>query len=157
MTKLTWTSEKVMIGELYDYEDNPRVIKEQDFKDLVKSIKTDGYHEILLVDTDNTIISGNNRKRALLNAGYKVSDLIDVRKPNRKLTKEEFQRINIQANTHHGKFDFEILANTFDVDKLIEWKVELPKIDFKPLKEKTDELNECCPECKRPLKRAKNG
>ena len=51
---------------LKDYEQNPRRISKKDFEKLVESIKQDGYHQPMLIDFDNVIISGDKRKKALL-------------------------------------------------------------------------------------------
>ena len=44
-------------------------------------------------------------------------ELIDVRVPNRKLTKEEFDEYNIRSNKNTGEWDWDILS-VFDIDML---------------------------------------
>ena len=74
-----------------------------------------------MVDTDNCIIGGHQRKKALLQAGYSLDHKIKVLKPSRELTKEEYKRLNIRDNLNHGEWDFEILANEFEIDDLVDW------------------------------------
>lgn len=118
---ITWYTDQVPIRQLKDYEHNPRRMSKTDFERLVRDLQQDGYHNRLLVNQDNTIIGGHSRKKALLKAGYKNSDIIEVLKPSRQLTEEEFKRINIKDNLPFGEFDFNVLANNFDVDALIDW------------------------------------
>jgi len=120
---ITWSVTKRKINQLKEYKKNPRKISEHDFNNLVKSLKENGYHSRLLINQDNTIIGGHQRKKALLKSGYKHTDEIEVLIPNRVLSKDEFDRINIQDNLHYGEFDFEMLNNEFDASKLIEWGI----------------------------------
>jgi DNA modification methylase len=121
MQDITWYSDKVLIRDLKDYDHNPRRMSKTDFERLVRDIQQDGYHNRLLVNQDNTIIGGHSRKKALLKAGFKKSDIIEVLKPSRQLAEEEFKRINVKDNLPFGEFDFDILANHFEVDSLIDW------------------------------------
>ena len=41
--------------------------------------------------------------------------------PNKKLTKAEFKEYNIRSNKNTGEFDFDLLANNFEIDELLEW------------------------------------
>lgn len=118
---LNWTSKTIQISELKEYEHNPRRIGKKEFEKLVSSIKQDGYHQRIIVNHDNIIIGGHQRKKALLEAGLKESDTVEVLVPDRKLTQEELDRINIRDNLSFGEYDFEILANRFDTETLIDF------------------------------------
>lgn len=118
---IKWISEKRKLKDLKDYDKNPRKMGKEEFNKLVESLKSDGYHQRLLINTDGTIIGGHARKKALLKAGYKDSDEIDVLVPEKMLEGEDFDRINIRDNLPYGSFDFEMLANLFDPAQLIEW------------------------------------
>jgi DNA modification methylase len=118
--RIEWREEKRKIKDLKDYDKNPRRISKDVFEKLVDSIKQDGYHGRIMVYGD-IILGGHQRKKALLKAGYKNSDEIAVIVPNRELSDDEFNRLNIRDNLPYGEFDFDILANDFDADKLIEW------------------------------------
>ena len=118
---LNWTSKTIQISELKEYEHNPRQISKDDFAKLVNSIKQDGYHQRIIVNQNNVIIGGHQRKKALLEAGLKESDTVEVLIPDRKLTQEELDRINIRDNLSFGEYDFDILANRFDTETLIDF------------------------------------
>ena len=118
---LNWTSKTIQISELKEYEHNPRRIGKKEFEKLVSSIKEDGYHQRIIVNHDNIIIGGHQRKKALLEAGLKESDTVEVLIPDRKLTQKELDRINIRDNLSFGEYDFDILANRFNVETFVDF------------------------------------
>ena len=118
---LNWTSKTIQISELKEYEHNPRQISKDDFAKLVNSIKQDGYHQRIIVNQNNIIIGGHQRKKALLEAGLKESDTVEVLVPDRKLTQEELDRINVRDNLSFGEYDFDILADRFDAETLVDF------------------------------------
>lgn len=121
---MQWFEIEVAIKDLKEFSLNPRFIGKEEFERLVNSIKEDGFHQRLLVDKDLTIIGGHQRLKALKRAGFKETDLIKVLVPERKLTTQEFIRMNTRDNGSYGSWDFENLANLdIDVDTLIEWGI----------------------------------
>ena len=120
---IIWHVENRKISTLQDYEQNPRQITSNDYKKLVESLQQDGYHKRITVNTNGVIIGGHARKKALLDAGFKPSDEIEVIVPDRELTPLEFDRINVRDNLGYGSFDFDILSNSenFDFQDLIDW------------------------------------
>ena len=118
---INWTSKTIQISELKEYEHNPRRIGKKEFEKLVSSIKQDGYHQRIIVNHDNIIIGGHQRKKALLEAGLQENDTVEVLVPDRKLTQQELDRINIRDNLSFGEYDFDILANRFDTETLVDF------------------------------------
>jgi DNA modification methylase len=118
---ISWKSDLRKLKDLKDYKNNPRKMEKEPFKKLVESLKSDGYHQRLLINIDGTIIGGHARKKALLKAGYKEESEIEVLVPDRLLTGEDFDRVNIRDNLPYGSFDFDMLANMFEPEQLIEW------------------------------------
>lgn len=115
-TKIQWKTEKRDVTALNDWDRNPRTISEVEFEKLKESIIERGFHDVLKIDTDGTIISGHQRKRALTELGILE---VEVLVPNRALTEQERDIIAVESNRHRGTFDFDILANSFEVDDLI--------------------------------------
>lgn len=113
--QLEWHVEKRNVSDLKEWEKNPRKISEEDFLKLKVSITARGFHDVLKIDTDNTIISGHQRRKALLDLGVKE---INVMVPSRALTPSERDIIAVESNRHRGTFDFDILANQFDIADL---------------------------------------
>lgn len=151
--QMTWEEKFVHIEDLKEYDRNPRRIKDDQYKNLVRSLKEDGYHQRLVVNTDLTIIGGHQRKRALLEAGFGETDKIPVLIPSRKLEGDDFKRLNIRDNLPYGEFDFDMLATDFDIDDLIEWGMPedwLPNLEEPEEEKKTEEKEQRiieCPKC----------
>lgn len=136
---INWIEEEVKLKDLKEYDKNPRYINKEEFQRLVESLQQDGYHQRIVVDHDNTIIGGHMRKKAFKEAGFDNKDLIKVLKPERKLTDEEFRRINIRDNIGYGNWDFNILANEWDFSELLD--IGFPENLLQPLEMEPDNEN----------------
>jgi len=109
---LSWKAEIRKVQDLKVWSQNPRKIKKADLERLVKRIKDRGFHASIVIDKDNVILSGNQRKVALQKIGITE---VNVLVPNRKLTKDERSRIALESNLNDGEWDFEKLKS-FDLD-----------------------------------------
>ncbi len=115
---------KLKINELKPNPTNPRLIKENKFKKLVKSIKD--FPEMLelrpiIVDEDMTILGGNMRYKASVEAGLKEVYV----KVAKGLTEEQKQEFIVKDNVGFGEWDWSILANEWDNAKLGEWGMDV--------------------------------
>lgn len=111
--------------------------------DLKKSLNKFGLAEIPAIDTDGKILAGHQRIKALQLLG-RGNEKIDVRVPNRKLTKVEAEQYLISSNKLGGDWDFEALKS-FDLDLLTESgfsDLELAEFWDKDLAAEDDEFNE---------------
>ena len=88
MEKLKWETKKVKVKDLIQLDINPRKISAEKKQKLVESLEKFNLAEIPAVNTDMTIIGGNQRVTALMLLD-RGEEEIDVRMPNRKLTKKE--------------------------------------------------------------------
>jgi len=118
---MKWIIKEVKISDLKEYDKNPRKIKKEQLDKLTAHINEDGYHQRIIVNTDYTIIGGHQRKKALLQAGYKPSDVIEVLMPEWTLQQQELDRINVRDNLNFGEFDFDILQEQFNLEELEEF------------------------------------
>ena len=121
-------TEKVKIGKIKNNPNNPRLIKDDKFKKLVKSVKE--FPEMLeirpiVVDKDNIVLGGNMRLRACQEAGLKEVHIIQAD----KLTEKQQREFIIKDNVGFGEWDWDDLANEWDVDELEDWGLDLP-VDF---------------------------
>lgn len=121
--KLIWHTEKRKVSDLTPYERNPRRLTDKQAEKLKESLEKFDLVEIPAVDLDGKIIAGHMRVNILRSLG-RDQDEIDVRIPNRKLTKEEFKEYNIRSNANTGEWDWDILANEFEIEDLKEWGIE---------------------------------
>lgn len=125
MEQLKWETKKVKVKDLIQLDINPRKISEDKKQKLVESLEKFNLVEIPAVNTDLQIIGGNQRVTALLLVG-RGEEEIDVRFPNRKLTKKEVKEYAIISNTHAGEFDFDILEMHFEEINFEEIGFEMP-------------------------------
>jgi ParB-like chromosome segregation protein Spo0J len=109
---------------------NPRVIRDEKFKKLVKSIEEFPKMMALrpmVVNEDMVVLGGNMRLKALKQLGYKeISE--DWVKSAKDLTEDEIKRFIIADNVGFGEHDWEVLANEWDVDQLSDWGLDIPGI-----------------------------
>lgn len=120
--------ERVKITDLKENPDNPRTISEKEFAKLVKSIRD--FPEMLrlrpiIIDKNNVVIGGNMRLKACVSLGLKEVPIIRAN----KLTKAQIDQFVIKDNTNFGEWDWEVLANAWEVKDLVEWGVPTPEYD----------------------------
>jgi hypothetical protein len=129
--KFNWHNEKRRIKDLVPYVANPRQITEKQAKDLKASLERFGVADPIIINTDNTIIGGHQRKKILETLmGVDPDYEIDVRVPDRELSIDEARELNVRLNKNTGSFDFDILANNFELDDLLEWGFEKSDLDL---------------------------
>ena len=115
---------KLKINELKPKESNPRIIKEAKFKKLVKSIKD--FPEMLdlrpiILDENNVILGGNMRYKACVAAGLKEVPV----KIAKGLTEEQKEEFIVKDNVGFGGWDWDILGNEWNNEKLGEWGMDV--------------------------------
>lgn len=121
--------QKFKINEIKLNPNNPRLIKDDKFEKLVKSIKE--FPEMLdirpiVVNSDMVILGGNMRFKACKEAGLKEIPVIVAD----NLTEEQQREFLIKDNTSGGEWDFEMLANEWDNNQLEEWGLDLVGFDI---------------------------
>jgi ParB-like chromosome segregation protein Spo0J len=117
--------EKVKISEVKTNPKNPRLIKDDKFKKLVKSIQE--FPQMLeirpiVVDENNIVLGGNMRLKACKEAGLK--EVFIVKADN--LTEQQKDEFIVKDNVGFGEWDWDMLANEWDTEKLDEWGLDLP-------------------------------
>jgi len=121
-------TQKVKISEVKANPNNPRLIKDDKFKKLVKSIQE--FPEMLslrpiVVNADMIVLGGNMRLKACKEAGLKEVDIIKAD----DLTEAQQKQFIIKDNVGFGEWDWEDLANNWDAEQLTDWGLDIP--DFK--------------------------
>jgi len=110
---------------------NPRVLRDDKFQKLKKSIQE--FPKMLslrpiVIDENNVVLGGNMRLRALQDLGFTDLDDSCVKYAN-DLTEEEKKRFIIADNVAFGEWDWETLANDWDVVDLDAWGLDIPNFD----------------------------
>jgi len=107
---------------------NPRIIKDERFERLKQSI-TDFPQMMelrpMIVDESNTLLGGNMRFKALQDLGYKEIPDNWIKKAS-ELTEEQKKEFIIKDNVGFGEWEWEQLANEWDVEQLTEWGLDIP-------------------------------
>lgn len=117
--------DKVKINEVKTNPKNPRLIKDDKFRKLVKSIEE--FPQMLelrpiVVDENNIVLGGNMRLKACKEAGLK--EVFIVKAEN--LTEEQKDEFIVKDNVGFGEWDWDMLANEWDVEKIQDWGLDLP-------------------------------
>jgi len=107
---------------------NPRVLKDDKFKKLVKSIKS--FPEMLkirpiVVNKDMIVLGGNMRLQACKDVGLKSIPVIKVE----NLTEEQEREFIIKDNVGFGEWDWELIATEWDSEELESWGLDLVGFD----------------------------
>ena len=118
MKKLSWSTETRTVSELVPNLRNPRVMSPKQTEDLKRSLKKFDLVELPVIDKDNRVIAGHQRLLALKLLG-REEERIPVRVPNRKLTTKEYDQYLLSSNRIHGDWDWEKLAEGFDMETLL--------------------------------------
>lgn len=110
MNNLVWHTEKRKVKDLIPYELNPRKLSSEQAEKLKESLSKFNLVEIPAIDTYNKILAGHQRIKIMLLLGRSEEE-IDVRVPNRELTKGEFREYNLRSNVQAGEWDWDALGN----------------------------------------------
>ena len=121
--------EKVKISAIKSNSKNPRVIKDEKFKKLVQSIKEfpDMLNKrplICFTDVDGKyiVLGGNMRLKAAIEVGLKELPILLAD----DWTQEQRDEFLIKDNVGFGEWDWDDLANNWDVYELTEWGLDIP-------------------------------
>jgi DNA modification methylase len=126
------------IKDIIPNPNNPRIIKDDKFAKLVQSIKE--FPEMLelrpiVIDEDNMVLGGNMRLKACIEAG-----LTDVPVKVATLTEEQKKEFIIKDNVGFGEWEWDTLANEWNIEDLSNWGLDLP-LDFGiPLEAEEDDF-----------------
>jgi DNA modification methylase len=131
--------QKIKVSEIRPNPNNPRVIKDDKFKKLLQSI-TDFPQMLelrpIVVNDDMIALGGNMRLKALEHLGIEETYIIKAK----DLTDKQEQEFIIKDNVGYGEWDWDQLANEWDVEDLDEWGLDLPLDFVKELEAEEDDF-----------------
>jgi hypothetical protein len=118
----------VKLSEVKTNPNNPRIIKDDKFSKLVKSIQE--FPKMLeirpiVVNSDMVVLGGNMRLKACKEAGLKEVPIIFAD----DLTEDEQREFIIKDNVGFGEWDWDMIANEWDSQELQEWGFDIPGFD----------------------------
>jgi site-specific DNA-methyltransferase (adenine-specific) len=131
--------QNVPINTVKANPNNPRIIKDDKFAKLVKSINE--FPQMLklrpiVVNDDMVVLGGNMRLKACKEAGLKEIPIIKAS----ELTEQQQKEFIVKDNVGYGEWDWNDLANNWDADQLQDWGLDIPGFDAEVIEAEEDEF-----------------
>lgn len=129
----------MLISQIKPNPNNPRIIKDNKFKQLVKSIQD--FPQMLelrpiVIDENNMVLGGNMRLKACIEAG--LTDVPVIHANN--LSEEKKKEFIVKDNVGYGEWDWDDLANNWDAQELTDWGLDIPNFDVNNLEAEEDDF-----------------
>ena len=138
----------MLITQIKSNPNNPRLIKDHKFKQLVKSIQD--FPQMLelrpiVIDENNMVLGGNMRLKACIEAG--LTDVPVIHANN--LSEAQKKEFIIKDNISFGEHDWDALANEWNIIELDEWGLDIPAFANNDIEEPKDNAKggKTCPNC----------
>jgi DNA modification methylase len=131
--------QNVPINTVKANPNNPRIIKDDKFAKLVKSINE--FPQMLnlrpiVVNDDMVVLGGNMRLKACKEAGLKDIPIIKAS----ELTEQQQKEFIVKDNIGYGEWDWNDLANNWDEQELIDWGLDIPGFDAEVIEAEEDDF-----------------
>jgi len=131
--------QNVPINTVKANPNNPRIIKDDKFAKLVKSINE--FPQMLnlrpiVVNDDMVVLGGNMRLKACKEAGLKEIPIIKASELNEQQQKEFI----VKDNVGYGEWDWNDLANNWDAEQLQDWGLDIPGFDAEVIEAEEDDF-----------------
>lgn len=108
------------IRDLIPAEYNPRQLSNEQATHLEASLKRFGAVDPAIINTHpdrkNIIIGGHQRLKTAQRLGWETFPCVEL-----ELDKEKERELNIRLNKNTGGWDYDALANYFEVEELTDW------------------------------------
>ena len=125
----TLTTVQYDVSNLIFAEYNPRELTKDQHQNLKDSITRFGLVDPLIVnihkERKNILVGGHQRLRIAKELGYKDVPCVEV-----DLTPDKEKELNVRLNKNTGQWDWDALANHFDVGELLEWGFSEDELQF---------------------------
>jgi ParB-like chromosome segregation protein Spo0J len=150
-----WHLEKRLIKELKPHHKNPRQLSKVQERHLSASIDKFGLAEKIIINTDNTIIGGHQRIQILKMKKIKE---VECWVPDVTLDERDVDEMNIRLNKNTGDWDYDILANEWEVPDLLNWgfsaeDLQIGEAEAEDEDIDEDESQEKCEACGQKIKK----
>lgn len=141
---ITWHLETRRINDLKPHKSNPRRMTKEQKASLQTSLDKFGLIDKPIINTSGLIIGGHQRIRILKDQGIKE---IECTVPDKELSEQEVDELLIRLNKNTGEWNFDELANNFDVVDLFEWGFTADELHVDEGKEEKEKKEKECPHC----------
>jgi ParB family transcriptional regulator, chromosome partitioning protein len=118
---ITWQNVSVRLGDLEPWARNPRQIKADQARRLADSFATFGQVETIAIGPSGEVYNGHQRLNVLMQE-HGPDYVVDARQASRALSEKEREKLTVYLHKGAaGEWDFDILANEFEIGELLEW------------------------------------
>ena len=147
---------KVNINTIRMNKNNPRIIRDEKYRKLLKSIQE--FPEMLekrplvcetALDGKYVVLGGNMRLKACNEAGM---EMIPIELADDWSTEQKRQFI-VKDNVGYGDWDFSLLSSEYELQELEEWGLDMPNNDYSEknkeidIEQMNEDLHNECPKC----------
>ena len=127
------------INDLIFAEYNPRQLSKDQFKYLKDSIHRFGLVDPIIInknkDRKNIIIGGHQRTKVAKAMGIKEIPCLEI-----DLAYDKERELNVRLNKNTGDWDYDLLANNFDIEELNDWGFDDSELKIDLFEEEIDGL-----------------
>jgi len=127
ISDIQWLLEPRKLAVIHDHALNPRRLTKEQASQLEASIKRFGLIDKPIINVDGGIIAGHQRVRLLRRMRVKECE---CHVPSRLLLQHEVDELNVRHNRNTGEWDWDILANQFAPEDLLEWGFSDKELDI---------------------------
>ena len=108
------------VDKLISAEYNPRQLKKEQYQNIKESLQRFGFVDPVIInknkDRKNIIIGGHQRVKVAKDLKYTEVPCLEL-----DLSLDKEKELNIRLNKNVGEWDYDILANLFDFNDLMDW------------------------------------
>ena len=108
---------------------NPIEITKKQFAEIKESVDKFGLVDPLIVNIHpnrkNILVGGHQRLKVIIDMGLKTAPCVEV-----NLDEKQEKELNIRLNKNQGQWNYDNLANFFDVDNLVDWGFDSKELNF---------------------------
>lgn len=115
---MDWKLEKRKLSSLKPHPKNPRKLSTHDAEHLQRSIEKYGLIDKPIVDKLGHIIGGHQRVAILKKMGMRE---VECWVATQDLNEKDIDELNIRLNRAQGEWDFDVLANEWEIEDLMDW------------------------------------
>ena len=137
---MKWNYVMRRMDELTPQKKNPRRISKSQKDHLASSLNKFGFSQPLVINLDGTIIAGHQRFYILKVTGRKEIDCMEA---DQLLSEEMVDELTIRLNKNSGSFDFDLLANSYDPQDLVNWGFDMDELHLESIPDQQEKPKLC--------------
>lgn len=114
---MKWKIERRKLSELIPHDKNPRILTREQCEQLKKSISKFGLIDKPVITKDGRLIGGHQRVHVMMSSGFTDCDVWVCEDD---LSDKDVEELMLRLNRNTGEWDWDLLANNFEIDDLLD-------------------------------------